>query len=352
RETEAARQDTQIAQAETTAAIAQRQQAKAQVEQAKANLETANTQIAMAQTERRELTVGTQLERSALALIRTSTRPGIETLAEAVRLGETLRPFVTDGRAWADYPAIAPLLALQQLLIQIPNRGAVATSGPVADTSLEETIKVWFSADASRYATLHNYGGFRAVYLQFWNNLGEPVGESVEVNNGYGGGYVERPLSLYLTDRNTLTASGKNDLLAIACDDQTICIKDFNQNFEHTQLERVPGTQAAFNPENTELVTLDDNNILRRWTLFEQGQWIGRQTAENQIPPQENALHLTADGRHLWTHDYERGDPDGAAPPKADRIQVFDLAGNWVKSHSNPLGPGFGPSPYLAFSPS
>ena len=338
-EAEAANQNTKAAQAQTAEAIVQRQQAEAQVAQAKENLDDANAQIAKAEAERRELTVGTQLERSALALVRNSTaQPSIDALADAVRLVETLEPFLADGRSWSDYPAIAPLLALQQLLARVPTNGATATSGPVTDTSLEETIKVWFSADANRYATLHSYDGFRAVYLQFWNDRGEPIGESVEVEDGWTN--VPRPLSFYLTGKDA--RSGERDLIAVSCDNQSICVKDFNQNFEHTQLEKVPGTQAAFNPEKNELITLDNNNVLRRWTLFDQGKWIDRQIAENQIPATERELYVSTDGQYLWTHQYQQG--------QTDHILVFDLAGNLIHQHPNPE-PGYSPGPYLALSP-
>ncbi len=335
-----AQQVARSARVETTQAIAQRQQAEQQAQQARGNLETANQQIAIAATQRRELTVGTQLERAALALIRTSSRPSTDSLIEAVRLGETLQPFLTDGRSVLRYPAVAPIFALQTLLTQMSHQ-AVDVGG--TDITLDETINVWFSADASRYATLHSYDGFRRVYLQFWNDRGEPTDASVEVESGYGSSGIARPLSFYLISDHSRTKNRESELLAIKCDSQTICVKDFNQNFEHRQLEQVPGTQAAFNPEQKELVTVDENNVLRRWTLFEQGKWIGRQIAELQIPVQTNSLYLTADGRHVWTHQYQQG--------QKDQILVFDLAGKLIKTHPNP-DPGNGPSRYLAFSPS
>jgi WD40 repeat protein len=333
-----AQQAAASARAETTQAFTQRNQAEQQVAQAKVSLATANQQLTRAEAERRELTLGTQLERSALALMRTSPRPTTDTLIEAVRLGETLHPFLADGRSVSRYPAVAPILALQTMLANISKFGAVSPLGPARDTSLQEPVTAWFSADARRYATLHSYDGFRAIYLQFWNHRGEPIGQSVDV----GSGDVPRPLSFYLLSDQALSRDQESELLAIQCGSQTICIKDFDQNLDHRQLEQVPGEQAAFNPEKKELITVDQNHVLRRWTLFDQGRWIGQPIAEVQLPIQTDQVYLTADGRHVWTYQHQPGQPG--------QIHVFDLAGQWIKTHPNPM-PGSAPSPSLAFSP-
>ncbi len=329
-----AQQAAQQAEAETTLAVAERTQAEQQATQARANLALANQQVAVAATQRRELTVGTQLERSALALLRTSARPSTDALIEAVRLGESLQPFLSDGRAVPDYPAVAPVLALQTLLNQAGNGGGLSSFGVVPDTSLEPIARVWFSADARRYATLHSYDGFRAVYLQLWNQQGQPTGPAVTVGDGYG---LLRPLSLYLSsDRAT---ASEQDLFAVACGSQTICIRDFDENFNNRQVDQVPGEQAAFNVEQKELVTLDENQVIRRWTLFEQGRWVGTPIAEEQLDLEDNDLYLTADGRYVWAYR-----------ETSNQVVVFDLTGQLLKTHPNPE-PGYVPSPYLAFSP-
>ncbi|MEM9089708.1 MAG: AAA-like domain-containing protein [Cyanobacteria bacterium P01_F01_bin.53] len=176
---DAAQQNTQQARAETAQAVAQRQQAEQQVELARADLDLANQEIAIARIERNELTVGTQLERAALALVRQSTRMNLDDLVEAVELGEGLQPFVTDQRSLLSYPAIAPLLALQTRLTQMPKQAVVAYG---TDVTLQEVANVWVSEDASTYATLLSYDGFRRTYLQFWHQNGSPLGELIELN--------------------------------------------------------------------------------------------------------------------------------------------------------------------------
>ncbi|MEO1401407.1 MAG: AAA-like domain-containing protein [Cyanobacteria bacterium J06635_1] len=178
-EAAAAKQETQKARVETTQAIAQRQQAEQQVEQARANLDAANQAIAIAQTERNELTIGTQLERSALALVRQSTPANLDDLVEAVGLGNVLQPFLADGRSVLTYPTVAPILALQTLLTQMPKRSIIAYG---TDVTLNKVVNVWFSEDASLYATLLSYDGFRRTYLQFWNDHGNPIGELIELD--------------------------------------------------------------------------------------------------------------------------------------------------------------------------
>ena len=79
-----AKQDTQRARAETAEATAQRQQAEREVRQAQVDLAQANQAIEVAQTERNELSTGTRLERSALALVRQSTNLSLDDLVEAV----------------------------------------------------------------------------------------------------------------------------------------------------------------------------------------------------------------------------------------------------------------------------
>ncbi|MEL7505611.1 MAG: AAA-like domain-containing protein [Cyanobacteria bacterium J06554_6] len=333
----AAQRTAQQAEAETTLAVAQRTEAEQQATQARENLAVANQQVAVAATQRRELTVGTQLERSALALMRTSARPSIDALAEAVRLGEALQPFLSDERSVSRYPAVAPILALQILLNQAGTGGELASFGPVVDASLEPIVRVWFSADARRYATLHSYDGFRNVYLQFWNGQGEPEGPAVDVENGYGGGSIPRPLSLYLLSDRARTETREQALMAVACGRQTICIRDFDHDFNNRQVDQVPGEQAAFNVGQKELVTLDEHNVLRRWQLFEQGQWVGEQTEEKQLDLATDDLYLTTDGQYLWTYQEQ-----------SRQVLVFDLAGQLIKSQPSP-GPA--PSPNLAFSP-
>ncbi|MEM6451749.1 MAG: AAA-like domain-containing protein [Cyanobacteria bacterium P01_D01_bin.105] len=175
----AARQDTQRARAETAEATAQRQQAEQQVEQAQAKLAQANQDIAIARTERNELSVGTRLERSALALVRQSTTFKLDDLVEAVSLGNALQPFLSDGRSVLDYPATGPIFALQTLLTQMPEQ-AILSYGQ--DISLEEVANVWFSEDARFYATRFSYDGFRRTYLQYWNDKGQPLGELIELD--------------------------------------------------------------------------------------------------------------------------------------------------------------------------
>ncbi|MEL6940741.1 MAG: AAA-like domain-containing protein, partial [Cyanobacteria bacterium J06598_1] len=175
-----AKQETQTARAETAEVTAQRQQAERQVEQAQAELAQANQEIAIAQTERNELTTGTRLERSALAIVRASTAFDLDDLVEAVGLGKALQPFVSEGRSVLTYPATAPILALQTLLTQMPKQ-AILSYGK--DISLQEVVDVWFNEDASVYATRFSYDGFRRTYLQYWNDSGDPLGELIELES-------------------------------------------------------------------------------------------------------------------------------------------------------------------------
>lgn len=174
-----ARQDTQRARTETAEAIVQRQQAEQQVDQAQAELAQANQEIAIAQKERNELTTGTRLERSALALMRQSTNFNLDDLVEAVSLGNALQPFLSDGRSLLTYPATGPIFALQTLLTQMPEQ-AILSYGQ--DISLEEVADVWFSEDATFYATRLSYDGFRRTYLQYWNDEGQPLGKLIELD--------------------------------------------------------------------------------------------------------------------------------------------------------------------------
>ncbi|MEN8444228.1 MAG: AAA-like domain-containing protein, partial [Cyanobacteria bacterium J06555_13] len=176
----AARQDTQRAKAETAEATAQRQQAEQQVKQAQSELAQANQDIAIAQKERNELTIGTRLERSALALVRQSTDFNLDDLVEAVSLGNALQPFLSDGRSVLAYPTTGPIFALQTLLTQI-SKQAILSYGQ--DISLEEVVDVWFSEDASFYATRLSYDGFRRTYLQYWSDEGQPLGNLIELDS-------------------------------------------------------------------------------------------------------------------------------------------------------------------------
>ncbi|MEO0708316.1 MAG: AAA-like domain-containing protein [Cyanobacteria bacterium J06649_5] len=174
-----AKQDTQRARAETAEATAQRQQAEREVRQAQVDLAQANQAIEVAQTERNELSTGTRLERSALALVRQSTNLSLDDLVEAVDLGNALQPFLLDGRSVLTYPATGPILALQTLLTQMPKQ-AILSYGQ--DISLEEVADVWFSENASFYATRLSYDGFRRTYLQYWNDDGQPLGNLIELD--------------------------------------------------------------------------------------------------------------------------------------------------------------------------
>ncbi|NCJ06246.1 hypothetical protein GS597_06890 [Synechococcales cyanobacterium C] len=332
-ETEQSRINTQSAKAEKWLAIADLQQVQRQMTQVQSTLGDAKQQLTEAQAERLALKTGVRLERSALTLLRQTPRPDLNDLATAIALGKELQPF-TQGKTVAAYPTTTPLLALQTFLHQMPLRSVLSESLAI-DITLQDLARVWFSADTSRYATLKSYDGWRRSYYQLWTNQGLAIGNPVETGSWLGS-MSPTPLSIYLKAKNPQPMAQEQDLIAIDCGESTVCIKDFSNR----QVDQVPGVQAAFNPVEKELLTIDQTRTLRRWKLFEQGKWVGQKLSETQFPPGKEDLYFTSSGRHVWTY-------------QKSKILVFDLTGHVVKEFEGKTYKG---SPVvesdLAFSPS
>ena len=317
----------QKARLEAEMAIAQRQQAEAQAIQAQQTLTDAKKQITLAERELHLLTVGTRLEKSALALTRKFPHPKLDNLVTAIDLGKELQSLVSEKTPLIDYPAITPLLVLQNYLNQMPSRGVFPSSFPI-DITLEPLDGIWFSADGKRYVTVHNYDGYRRLFWQLWNGNGNPVGEAMEINDSF----FPMPESVYLKSNNANSQQKEVDLIAINCgNSETICIKDLPHN---SRVEQVPGIKAAFNPEKKELITIDSQLMLRRWSLFEGDKWLGAKIAEIQFPfdpkrmlPHETLteVYFTPSGQHLLMVNKNN-----------DTIEVFDLEANLLKVLDQP----------------
>lgn len=319
-EAENFRNNAQNARLTTQRAIAQRQQAEEDVKKARETLREAKEQITLAERELHLLTVGTRLEKSALALLRNFPNPKLDNLVTAIGLGKELQSLISPETPLIDYPALTPLLVLQTYLNQMPSRGVFPSSFPI-DITLEPLEGIWFSADGKRYVTLHNYDGARRWYWQLWSSDGNPVGEPVEIHDSYS------PLfeSIYLKSANS--GQKEIDLFAFNCgNSETICIKDLS----NSKVEQVPGMRAAFNPEQKELITIDSQLVLRRWSLFagEGDKWLGAEIAETQLPFDKTRMllhetvtevYFTPSGQNLLM--VNKGN---------STIEVFDLEGNLV----------------------
>ncbi len=97
----------------------------------------------------REAQVGTRIEQTGVEALRLSETREIEALLLAIQAGQELKDIVKDGRPLEKYPALSPLLALQQILYKIHEQNQVGLQPQLRGFSL--------SSDGKQMATVSDH---------------------------------------------------------------------------------------------------------------------------------------------------------------------------------------------------
>ncbi len=200
-------------------------------------LQTTETQLYRAQKELQEAQEGTKLEQQGVSALRQFEFAEIEALLSAMQAGKELKEIVErDDRPLAQYPAIAPIFALQQILHKIYERNQI------------QNIKyISFSPTSEILAAIATDGTARLL---------KPSGQTIAQLKGH-----EGPVS-------DITFSADGKFVATAGEDGTVRVWDFFGK-EIVKLEGHEGNlwDVTFSQDGQRLATAGEDGTARLWEL-------------------------------------------------------------------------------------
>ncbi len=199
-------------------------------------LQTTETKLQQAQRELQEAQEGTKLEQQGVSALRQFEFAEIEALLSAMEAGQELKEIVKSDRSLSEYPAIAPIFALQQILQNIHERNQI------------KNIKyISFSPKGEILAAIATDGSARLL---------KPSGQLIAKLEGHQGPILDI----------TFSADGK--FLATAGEDGTARVWDLFGK-EIVQLKGHEGSlwDVAFSPDNQRLATAGEDGTARLWEL-------------------------------------------------------------------------------------
>ncbi len=207
-------------------------------------LQTTETQLYQAQKKLQEAQEGTKLEQQGVSALRQFDLAEIEALLSAIQAGKELKEIVeSDDRPLAQYPAIAPIFALQQILQNIHERNQI------------KNIKyISFSPKSEILAAIATNGTARLL---------KPSGQTIAEFKGH-----EGPVS-------DITFSADGKFAATAGEDGTARVWDLFGK-EIVKLEGHEGNlwDVTFSPDGQRLATAGEDGTARLWDIS------GKQIAE------------------------------------------------------------------------
>lgn len=232
-------------------------------------LEATENKLERAQKELKEAQEGTKLEQQGVSALRRFEFAEIEALLSAMEAGQELKEIVKSDRPLAEYPAIAPIFTLQQILQNIHERNQI------------KNIKyISFSPKGEILAAIATDGTARIL---------KPSGQLIAELEGHEGPVLDI----------TFSADGKS--LATGGEDGTARVWDLFGK-EIAQLKGHEGSlwDVSFSPDNKRLATAGEDGTARLWELS------GKQIAELKgHKGRVLDVAFSADGQRLATAGWD-----------------------------------------------
>lgn len=251
----------------------------------------------------KEAQEGMRLEQAGVSALRQFESEEIEALVSAIKTGQELKAIVKKNRSLEDYPAISPVLALQNILNKIHERNQFnGHQGRIYNVS--------FSPEGQRLATVGEDGT-----LRLWNLSGKELAVFK--------GHQAKVMSV--------SFSPDGQYLATASEDKTARL----WNLSGQQLAVFKGHQKSvssitFSPDGQFLATASEDGTARLWNLS------GKQlTLIKGHQGQIWSIRFSPDGNSIAT-----ASEDGTA-------RLWDLSGRELAQFKGHQGPVFS----LSFSP-